>query len=526
MTTESVNGFLHFYVEKVSDWRRTPGFTLPQRESTHGVMMNTNSESSSVATESLAKQVRHAVIWRSGSQIAGQIVSWASTFLVIRMLTPADYGLVAMTGVVLLLLSMLNGHGFANALVRHTEVSARQQRQVFGMLVLLNALLAMLQLAAAPWIADYYGEPRVADLLRVQALLYIATPFSSLGYAVLARRMDFRRQAQVNLLASLAGAIAAIVGAYRGLGVWTLVLAPGVLFAVRAIGLTIAARSWMWPVFDVRGAGHLVRYGGAVAGASILGFVQSQADVVIAGRWFDAHAVGIYTTALFLTQIFTNKVVPPLNDVAFSAYARMQHDPAAIATGFARSVRVVMLVAVPFFLGLAVAADPVVAIALGPQWHEAAALVVLLGIAMPFMALQTLFAPAVDAMGRPGTTARTTAYGAILLPIGFLIGGRYGIEGLAAAWIVLHPALLAIVARRALPVIGLSGRAFVAAVAPAFAAGAVMAVAVVLVQRAVGPLPSLAALMLAIGVGATVYVSVLMLFARPALRDALLMVRR
>ncbi|MCP5751439.1 oligosaccharide flippase family protein, partial [Klebsiella pneumoniae] len=77
--------------------------------------------------------------------------------------------------------------------------------------------------------------------------------------------------------------------------------------------------------------GHLARYGGVVAGASLLGFAQSQADILIAGRWFDAHAVGVYTTALFLTQIFTNKVVPPINEVAFSAYARMRNDRAAVA---------------------------------------------------------------------------------------------------------------------------------------------------------------------------------------------------
>jgi O-antigen/teichoic acid export membrane protein len=489
-------------------------------------MMDAPAESMPSPPESLSNQVRRAVIWRSGSQIAGQMVSWASTFLVIRMLTPTDYGLVAMTGVVLLLLNMLNGHGLANALIQHGEVSRHQQRQVFGMLVLLNAGLASVQLTAAPLVATYYGEPLVADLLRVQALLYVTTPFSSFAYALLARRMEFHRQAQVNLLSSLAGALAAIGGAYGGLGVWTLVLAPGVLFATRAIGLTIAARAWMWPSFDFRGAGHLARYGGVVAGASLLSFAQSQADILVAGRWFDAHAVGVYTTALFLTQIFTNKVVPPLNEVAFSAYARMQHDPEAIARGFARSARVVMLVAVPFFFGLSVSAGPVVAVALGPQWQAAAPLVVLLGIAMPFMTMQTLFPPAVDALGKPGTTARTTAIGAILLPIAFLIGGRFGIAGIAAAWIVAHPLLLAIVAVRTLPIIGLSLGAFVRAVAPAFVAGGVMAGAVLLAVRGAGPLAPLPMLTLSVGVGAVSYAAALLLFARGAVRDAIDMVRK
>ncbi len=488
--------------------------------------MDSPAESAALPAESLRGQVRRALIWRSGSQIVGQIVSWASTFLVIRLLTPGDYGLVAMTGVVLLLLNMLNGHGLANALIQHGDASRHEQRQVFGMLLLLNLALGGLQFALAPLAADYYREPFVANLLRVQALMYLATPFSSFAYALLARRMEFHRQAQVNLVSSLLGAIAAIAGAWSGLGVWTLVLAPATMFATRAIGLMIAARAWMWPSFDFRGAGHLARYGFVVAGASLLSFAQSQADILVAGRWFDPHAVGIYTTALFLTQIFTNKVVPPINEVAFSAYARMRDDPAAIAAGFARSARVLMLVAVPFFIGLAVTAGPAVAIALGPKWSDAAPLVVLLGLAMPFMTLQTLFPPAVDALGKPGTTAGTTAIGAIVLPIAFLIGARFGIQGIAAAWIVAHPLLLAIVAGRALPVIGLSAGAFARAVAPAFGAGAVMAGAVMLAGRFAGPLSPLPMLGLSVAVGAGAYAATLGLFARSAVRDAWAMLRR
>lgn len=488
--------------------------------------MDSSAESPPAPTESLHGQVRRAVIWRSGSQIVGQIVSWASTFLVIRMLTPGDYGLVAMTGVVLLLLNMLNGHGLANALIQHGEVSQRQQRQVLGMLLLLNLTLGGVQFAIAPLAAAYYREPFVADLLRVQALLYVTTPFSSFAYALLARRMDFHRQAQVNLSSSFLGALAAIGGAYAGLGVWTLVLAPAVLFATRAVGLTIAAEAWMWPSFDFRGAGHLARYGGVVAGSSLLGFAQSQADILIAGRWFDAHVVGIYTTALFLTQIFTNKVVPPLNEVAFSAYARMQHDRAAVAEGFVRSVRLVMLVAVPFFLGLTVTAAPVVTTALGEQWQDAAPLIALLGIAMPFMALQTLFPPVVDALGRPGITARTTAIGAVLLPVAFLIGVRFGIAGLAAAWIVAHPILLGVVLHRALPVIGLSLGSFAAAVRPAFAAGVAMLGAVLLARAVITPSSPVATLALSVAVGGGVYTGMLWCFARAALIDAVAMVRR
>ena len=129
---------------------------------------------------SFGAQVRSAVIWRSGTQIFSQLVAWASTFLVIRILSPSDYGLFAMTSVVLVLLSLLNGQGFANAAIQQREGGTQQLRQLFGLLLAVNLALALLQVLAAPLVAAYYSQPMVADLLRVQALIYLTNPFLAL----------------------------------------------------------------------------------------------------------------------------------------------------------------------------------------------------------------------------------------------------------------------------------------------------------------------------------------------------------
>ena len=122
--------------------------------------------------------------------------------------------------------------------------------------------------------------------------------------------------------------------------------------------------------------------------------------------------------------------------------------------------------------------------------------------------------------------AGTTAIGAVVLPIAFLIGARFGIEGVAGAWIIAHPLLLAIVAARALPVIGLSAGPFARAVAPAFGAGAAMAGAVILAAHLAGPLSPLPMLALSVVVGGAVYAGTLWLFARSAVLDAWAMLRR
>lgn len=475
---------------------------------------------------SLKAQVRSAVIWRSGSQIVAQLVMWASTFLVIRILSPSDYGLFAMTQVVLVLLNMLNGYGLASALIQRAEVTEREIRQLFGMLILLNFGLGAAQFLAAPLAAGYFRQPIVTDLLRVQALLYLATPFIALPFALLSRRMDYREQAKVNLISSVAGALAAIGGAFGGLGVWTLVLAPLALFTVRAIGMTLAARSLVWPSFDFRGARALAAYGGVMATTQLFWFFQSQADVFIAGRVLDPHMLGIYTTSLFLTQIFVGKFVPPLNEVAFSAYSRIQHDAAAIATGFLKAARIIMLVALPFYAGLAVTAEPLVLTVLGEKWTEAVPIVRLLALAMPLMTLQILFAPATDARGRPGIAARNSLTGAALLPVAFIIGIQWGVIGLAFAWLLAYPLFLALTMMRSLPVIGASARDLFAAILPPLLAAVAMAAVVVLIDRVLPELPMPARLAVLVAGGGTVYAGWLLMFAPAVVQDLIRLVRR
>ena len=477
--------------------------------------------------ESFAAQVRNAVIWRSGSQILAQLVQWAATFLVIRILSPADYGLFAMSQVILVFLNMLNGYGLASGLVQRAEIDTRQIRQLFGMLIAVNLVLATAQLALAPLAAAYYRQPMVAEMLRVQALIYLTTPFIALPYALLSREMDFRKQAKVNMLASLASASTALAGALMGWGVWTLVAAPIVLFSVRALGLSVAAGMLVWPSFDFRGAGSLARYGGVMALGQIFWFAQSQADVFIAGRHFSPHDLGLYTTALFLTQIFISKVVPPLNEVAFSAYARLQGEAGAAASAFVKSVRIIFVAACPFYLGLAATAEPAVLALLGPKWGEAAPIARLLAVAMPMMTLQVLFSPACDAMGKPGVSVKNGAWGSLVLVPAFLIGVHWGATGLALAWLAAYPIYLAMSCRRSLPVIGVRFRAVADAIAPSAIAASAMAVIVVLVDQVLPQLAPWPRLMLLTVTGGATYAGWLFAFSRPLVDEILgLVVRR
>lgn len=486
-----------------------------------------------VAPQEFRSRVKTAVFWRSGTQILAQLISWGATLAVIRILEPSDYGLFAMTSVVLVFLNFLNGYGFVSALIQSDKVEPIRIRQAFGMLILLNAGLALIQFfAVAPLAATYYGEPVISDMLRWQSLIYLSTPFLILPEAMLTRNLDFKKPAIVNLVSAFVGAAVALGMAYSDYGVWTLVFAPIAIFSTRAVALMIATRFWVRPSFNFRGAGGIFGFGTAMLIAHGFWIIQSQGDIFIAGRAFDNHDLGLYAEALFLTQIFAAKFVPPLNEVAFPAYARLQNDRAALSSGFLKAVRLIMLISCPLYLGMAVTAQPLVDVVMGPKWSDAAPLVAILALAMPVMTLHILFAPALSALGLPNIVLRNAIFGAVLMPSVYLFAVQFGTEGLAWGWLVAFPVLLAVTIYQARPHIGFTLRGLAGSILPGLAASAAMAALVWSIDRMsiiqLWPnMPPLLHLALLVASGGCFYVGIMWLGARATFMEAVnLIVRR
>jgi len=477
-------------------------------------------------TETLRDEVKRAVLWRSGSQIMAQAVAWGSTLAVIRILDPADYGLFAMTQVVLAFLSFLNGSGFASSLIQDREIDENKIRQGFGMLILVNGAIALIQLGLAPLAAAWYRQPLVADLLRVQALMYLATPFIAIPQVLLTRELDFRRPAIANTVATVVSAAVAITCALLDFGVWTLVYAPIAMFWTRAVTLMIASRFFMLPSFRFAGSGQMFNFGLMLLGSHFFWTIITQADVFIASRTVDPHDLGLYAEGLFLTTLVANKFVPPLNEVAFPAYAKLQHDPATLSASFLKAVRLIMLVTCPLYFGLAAVAPDAVAVVLGQKWAEMTPMVRILSLAMPAMTLHILFAPAVNAIGRPEISMRTSLFGVLVMPLAFVIGVRSGIEGLAWAWLLAFPLLPLFAFMLARKPLGINGRQLLAALAPGIGASAAMALPVHALGTALPDLDQWARLACQIALGGAIYAAILYLTSRATLTELIALVFR
>lgn len=474
--------------------------------------------------EELSSSVRHAVIWRSGSQIAAQTVAWISTLVVIRLLDPADYGLFAMTQVVFAFLAFLNGYGFASSLIQEKDVSPMLVRQGFGLLLLVNGALAAIQFGIAPFAAAYFKQPELTSLLRVQSLIYFSTPLIALPEALLVRNLDFKRPAIANLVATVVMVAVSLGCALSGFGVWTLVWAPLSGFWTRGLMLVVLSRFFVVPSFGFRGAGHMFNFGMMLLGSHFFWTILTQADVFVGGRVLSAHQLGLYTEALFLTMIIASKFVPPLNEVAFPAYARMQDDRAALAASFLKAVQMIMLVATPLYFGLAVTARPVVEVLFGEKWLGMAPLVTIIAFAMPAYTLHILFAPALNALGKPRINAESSAIGAVVMVAGFFTGAQWGATGLAWAWVVAFPAVPLVTFVKARPHLGITAQGLLRALLPALLASTAMAGLVYMLGKGLAGRPVFVALPAQVAFGGLCYAAILWVFCRSTLNGLLSMV--
>jgi O-antigen/teichoic acid export membrane protein len=476
--------------------------------------------------EGFGDRVRSAVFWRSGSQIASQMVTWTATIMVVRILEPQDYGLFAMTQVILVLLNFLNGYSFASSLIQAEEIDEKRIGQVFGLLILLNGALAAIQLISAPLVADYFRQPVIADMLRVQSLLYLATPLIALNSALLARSLDFRNQAISNLAGAFTGAITALLCARSGLGLWTLVYAPLAIAWVRAIGLTVIAGRLPRPRFTFDGAGRFFQFGGILLLCQLFWIVQSQADIFLAGRHFDPHDLGLYSEAVFITLIFTSRFLPAINEVAFPAYAELIKSGGDVARAFATTVKLVMLAAMPLYVGLSLVAGPLVATVFGPKWTEMAPLASGLAIAMPCFVLQIICSPVTNGLGRPKIYLTTSIAGAVIMAAAFVVGINWGLNGLIHAWQIGMPLLLLITLALTLPAIGARWSQIGTALLPSLSASAIMGLSVFGARHMTQALSAPVQLITLIAIGVAVYGVILWRFAPQTSRELIAMLTR
>lgn len=405
-------------------------------------------------TSNLRSDVRRGFLWVGVGNAVGQIVSWACTIVVIRQLAPEDYGLMAMSASFVSLLSMMSELGISASVIQAKEVSERELRKVYGLVLLCGLGFLALGWLAAPLIAQFYGEPRLVSIVRVASLTFLLSGFYVVPQSLAIRHMNFRLKSQIDIAAQVVSALIMIAMALSGAGVWTLVIGPLIAHGLRAVCFGVG-RERLLPSFDFTGMRRWFTFGLTITGDRLAYYAYSVSDLVIVGRLLGDSVLGVYSLAMTLASLPSEKILPMVTQVSFASFSRIQDERERIGRNVLNTLKTVSFVAWPLFFLMVAVAPEAIPLVLGARWASIVVPFQILCLSMPVRAMGFIFAPAVFALGRPTVNLVNMVITCIVMTAAFLVGVRYGAVGVCLAWAIVYPIVFVGTSWRSLRVLGL-----------------------------------------------------------------------
>lgn len=434
----------------------------------------------------LQGKVRAGLKWGAAAKLCGQLVTWVITLYVIRLLTPADYGLMAMATVVVSLVALVAEMGLGAALVQAPRIDDATIRRVFGATLLFNAALSVAVALAAPLAARFFDEPRIVAVVQVAGLQFLVNALAVVPEALLRREMLFKRLALTDMGASVAASLATVALALAGMGVWSLVLGNLVQSACRAVSLQYLSEKRYLPSFRLAGMRSALAFGGQITANRILWHALSQADILIAGKVLGKEALGIYSVTLHLATMPVQKVMSLVNQVAFPAFSEAQNDPDSLKQGVERGVRLLAVGFFPVLWGMAAVAPEIIGLVFGPEWQESSLVLQLVAAVLPFRILAAFLSTASCGIGHAGISLLNTVVSTVVMTTAFIIGVQWGLTGLAASWAVGIPLSFALNFPRLRQLLGLSLARLVQLIRLPVSAGFSMVIIVSFLRKEIG----------------------------------------
>ena len=467
--------------------------------------------------------------WTAVLRWSAQFISWVGTAIAARLLTPGDYGLVGMAMLAIGLVRMVEDFGMDAVLVQDRTIEGERQARLAGLILLAGVLLSTAFVVLSVPIATFFHEPQVAMLVTALSLLCVIDAIQVIPRAILQRQMEFARLAWLQLIQVVATQTVLLVGAYLGWGVWALV------FNTLGGALVVTLVLLLWRPFELRWPREIAQLakpllqGWRILASRFAWYAYTSADQTVIGRVLGKDALGTYSFAMTFSTTVSQEISSVLSRVVPGVFSSVQHLQGQLRRYFLVLTELLCYLALPVSFGMAVTADLVVAIVLGPQWTAVVTPLRILCVYAAFYSCQVLVGHLLLWTGRFRANMWCSVLAAALLPLGFYVASRWGLAGIAWVWVIGLPLAnlpAFVIAFRA---IAINGWQWLNAFVPALM-GCVAMVAVVLAIRAVMPstLPLPIYTAACVLAGLVAYLATLLLFFRQrllAVRDFLKVIR-
>jgi O-antigen/teichoic acid export membrane protein len=466
-----------------------------------------------------------SVAWSATGDWVSQIFTWLAFVVVMRLLTPADFGTAALAVLLLPYLQQITAFGIPRAVVTLRELTEDQLAQLntvsfaFGL-----SLFGLAVLLAHPF-AAFFNAPRVAPLLMVACLTLIPQGLQAVSSGSLAKQMRFRLLSILAAVNALVAAVVTLVLALLGFGYWSLVLGNLAGVTVRAV-LVLWIRPCRLGMPRLSSIGETLRFCRHVVVSLLALNSYQRLDNFTAGKMLGQSALGFYGTAWDFANVPLEKVTSLVTNVIPTYLAAVRHDPVALRRYLRNLTETVALLTFPATTGLALVAPELVPLAFGHKWDGMIGPLEVLSFYAGFRSIVALLPKFLVAVGNTRYVMWNDLAALVILPVGFYIGAHRGTVGIAWSWVIAYPIVVLPLYYKTFETLEMKTAEYLRAVRPAVEATLATIIAVELVKYAMGSFNSLPLrLAIEVSTGVAAYVAVLGLRHRERLTALMQTVR-
>lgn len=467
-----------------------------------------------------AAETLRGTFWTYAAYLSGKFLVFISTVILARLLTKDDFGVVGYALVTISLLDVLSDLGVGPALIYERE-NPKTADTAFWLGLLVSVGLFFLAWLVAPLAGLYFNDERAIPVIRVLALTFPISALSNIHDSLLRKNLAFKNRFVPDFARSVSKGIFSILFAVLGFGAWSLIFGQlaGTIITVLAYWKVLPWR----PSFNFirKTANSLLSYGINIVSVDALATLLLNVDYLFVGRFMGATALGVYSLAFRIPDLLITQFCNVISKVVFPVYVKMRSESRDLARGFLMTMQYVSIVTVPLGVGLALVSKPFVLTFLTEKWDEAIPVMQAISIYALLFSLSYNAGSLYKAEGHPETLTHLALIRLVLLvPALYWATTRIGTIA-AVGWAHATVALLAgvlnlYVAGR---MVRTSFKTILGTLRPAFVSVAAMCVAVLWVLNVTASTSTLVQFLVAVAVGALVYIVVLMLQMQNLFRD-------
>lgn len=389
--------------------------------------MNTNGN--------ITKTVFRSISWLAIFKFSSQILSWVITLIIARILSPDDYGLMALATIITGYVELFSELGLGAAIIQKEKITQTELSSVFWFALTISILLGALCFPLSNLTANIMNEPRVIPLTRFVAIHFVISGLYIVPSNLLRKDLKFKELGFIELIAVMTSLIVMLIIAIHGGGAWALLSGSITRKAVDV--MMIYPKAGWYPKFrfNIKDAFNLLKFGSVLALGRSMYYMQERSDSFFAGRLWKSGNVGLYGFAKQLAQIPTDRIVSLVNQVSFPAFSKIQDQKKEFKELYLRISKLTMFIVIPLFTGGFLLGELLIGTILETKWFSMHMVFRYLCIAQIFVSMNAINNFVHVSQGRPVWSLYYNVVSAAIMSISFYIMVPYGLNAMIVPWI-------------------------------------------------------------------------------------------